>query len=62
MTTEVLKWENRETCELSDTDLDQVTAGHHHGGGGHNGADVFSWAVIGGVAVLVGSVIVVGLL
>jgi bacteriocin-like protein len=55
MTTEILEFENREMSELSDTDLDQVTGGHH-------GSDVFTWGLIGGVAVVVGTVIVIGLL
>jgi hypothetical protein len=60
----ILKYDNRETSDLSDTDLDLVTGGGHphHGGGGHNGADVFTWGLIGGVAVVVGSVIIIGLL
>jgi bacteriocin-like protein len=55
MTVENLGLENREMSELSDTELDQVTGGHH-------GSDVFSWGLIGGVAVVVGTVIVIGLL
>ena len=55
MTTEISKYESREMSELSDTDLDQVTGGHH-------GKDVFAWGLIGGVAVIVGTVIVIGLL
>ncbi len=55
MTTEILEYKNREMTELSDSDLDQVTGGHH-------GSDVFSWGLIGGVAVIVGTVIVIGLL
>lgn len=63
MTAAILKYDNRETSDLSDFDLDQVTGGHpHHGGGGHNGADVFTWGLIGGVAVVVGTVIIIGLL
>lgn len=62
MNAAVLKYENRNVNELSDTDLDEVMGGRHHGGGGHNGADVFTWGLIGGVAVVVGTVIVVGLL
>ena len=62
MTAAILKYDNLETSDLSDTDLDQVTGGGHHGGGGHNGADVFTWGLIGGVAVVVGSVILIGLL
>ena len=62
MTAAVLKYESREMSEMSDTDLDEVMGGHHHGGGGHNGADVFTWGLIGGVAVVVGTVIVIGLL
>ena len=55
MTTENLEYENREMTELSDGELDQVTGGHH-------GKDVFAWGLIGGVAVIVGTVIVIGLL
>ena len=42
MTAAILKYEGREVSELSDTDLDEVMGGRHHGGGGHNGADVFT--------------------
>jgi hypothetical protein len=62
MTAAISKYENREMSDLSDADLDQVTGGRHHGGGGHNGADVFAVALIGGLAVVVGTVIVIGLL
>jgi hypothetical protein len=62
MTAAVLKYESREMSEMSDTDLDEVMGGRHHGGGGHPGADVFTWGLIGGVAVVVGTVIVIGLL
>ena len=62
MTAAILKYENREVSELTDTDLDEVMGGRHHGGGGHNGADVFTWGLIGGLTVVVGTVIVIGLL
>jgi hypothetical protein len=62
MTAQTLTSENRGTNELSDTDLDLAAGGHHHNQPSHNGGDVFAAGFIGGLAVVVGTVIVIGLL
>jgi hypothetical protein len=54
MNVESLECENLDVNELSDTDLEQVAAGHR-------GSDLFTWGLIGTVGAVVGTAIVVGL-